>query len=533
MNDRSLGLAEYRLAEAEALLCEAGQLEAFHEWGWGKIEALPFDNVVAAIDHQIEHQAEAVALRHLDETVSYRQLGVWADRLAAHLRQLGVKPGDRVGLFVRRSIPMVAGMLGVIKTGAAYIPQDITITPTALLGHMAQVANANVVLYLSEYQHLLPVLPGVVYLAIDQFLQAPPAEIAHANPGYPAPDDCCMVLFTSGTTGTPNGVQVTHRNLCNILLTEPGRLGMQPGRVVSQLLNIAFDMAAWETLGALCHGATLLIRHRDIAEAAEQADVIIATPSILAGIDPARCKQAKFVAVAGEPCPKPLADQWAAQCSFYNCCGPTETTIVNTMQLHAPSLPVMSIGRPTPNNTVYVLNESGQPCQPGEVGEMWAGGDGITAGYLANPTLTRERYRPDPFLGGGRMMFRTRDLGRWTDGGLLEHMGRVDDQVKVRGFRVELDAVSAMLEKAPGCARAVTLKASDRDLVAFVTPLGVDPQAALQQVAAALPYYCVPTLVIPVASLPVTPRGKIDKRQLLTLAQAELAALSGNSGEEA
>lgn len=152
---------------------------------------------------------------------------------------------------------------------------------------------------------------------------------------------------------------------------------------------------------------------------------------------------------------------------------------------------------------------------------MWAGGDCVSAGYLADPGLNAERYAPDPFLGGGRMMFRTRDLGRWTDDGELEHLGRTDDQVKIRGFRVELDSVSAVLEGVPGCARAATVKLDDRTLVSFVEPAAVDPAGARDAVAAALPYYCVPDAVHAIDALPLTSRGKIDKALLARLARAE------------
>jgi D-alanine--poly(phosphoribitol) ligase subunit 1 len=149
---------------------------------------------------------------------------------------------------------------------------------------------------------------------------------------------------------------------------------------------------------------------------------------------------------------------------------------------------------------------------------MWAGGDCVSAGYIGNEELTKERYRPDPFLGNGRLMFRTRDLGRWTPDGELEHFGRTDDQVKIRGFRVELDSVSAALESVPTCKRAVALKLNDRHLVAFVSPLTVDTEAAKEAVANTLPYYCTPKFVIALPELPLTSRGKVDKRTLMQIA---------------
>ncbi|MGB3317227.1 MAG: AMP-binding protein, partial [Albidovulum sp.] len=202
---------------------------------------------------------------------------------------------------------------------------------------------------------------------------------------------------------------------------------------------------------------------------------------------------------------------------------PTETTIINTAEPHRPDKPVLSIGRPTPNNTVYILDDDLRPLPIGATGEMWAGGDCVTMGYLSNPKLTAERYRPDPFR-PGHMMFLTRDLGRWTDTGELEHFGRVDDQVKVRGFRVELDGVSRALEAAEGCAQAVTLKYDARNLVSFISPASACPKAAERSVAEKLPYYCKPTVILPLATLPRTPRGKIDKRLLLSLAKEHIEA---------
>ncbi|MDT0347446.1 amino acid adenylation domain-containing protein [Streptomyces litchfieldiae] len=494
----------------------------FQLFGQGPVRHVPH----ACIHHAIEEQAAArplaVAAEHLDESITYGELDRKASQLAAQLAELGVRPGDRVALFVRRSIPMLIGLLATLKAGAAYVPQDVRMTPSAQLRHVVRVTNARVILTLSSYaDRVLPLAEGRTVLAVDDIMgerRAPGGPLAPV--GMAGPDDGCYVLFTSGTTGRPNGVTVTHRNVCNLLLTEPGDLGIRPGDRVAQILNIAFDMAAWEILGSLSHGATLVIRGRDIGEAALDAQVVIATPTILSGIDPGRCRRIRTVAVAGEPCPRPLADRWAGVCTFYNGCGPTETTIVNTMQRHTPSAVRLTIGRPTPNNTVYVLDEHRRPLAIGEVGEMWAGGDGVSAGYLDNPELNAERYAPDPFLGAGHRMFRTRDLGRWTPDGELEHLGRTDDQVKIRGFRVELDSVSAVLESLPGCVRAATVKLDDQTLVSFVSPGHLSPEEARAGVAAALPYYCVPTAVHTLEVLPRTSRGKIDKAALLRLAAA-------------
>ncbi|MET9829412.1 amino acid adenylation domain-containing protein [Streptomyces sp. NPDC006385] len=495
----------------------------FWQYGRGPTVPVPDPLIHRAVARQAAAAPHAVAAEHLDDRITYGALDRRADALAARLVHEGVRPGDHVGLFVRRSIPMLVGLLGILKAGAAYVPQDIGLAPPAQLAHVVRTARTRVVLTLAEHAHRVP-LPdaGHRIVTLDEPLPyAPAAAPAPAPDAAVGPDDGCYVLFTSGTTGRPNGVKVTHRNVANILLTEPGGLGIRPGDRVAHLLNVAFDMAAWEILGCLTHGGTLVVRGKDIPAAARTADVLIATPTVLSGIDPETCPRVHTVAVAGEPCPRPLADRWARHAAFHNCCGPTETTIVNTMQRHHPSDPLLTIGRPTPNNTVYVLDADRRPLPIGEVGEMWAGGDCVSAGYLGNDRLNAERYAPDPFLGAGRRMFRTRDLGRWTSDGALEHLGRTDDQVKVRGFRVELDAVSSVLESVEGCARAVTLRRDARTLVSFVCPADVDPDTARRAVADALPYYCVPETVMPLPLLPETDRGKVDKQALLRMAEQQ------------
>lgn len=498
-----------------------GDQHLFRQYGHGPTVPVPDPLVHHAVERQAATAPHAVAAEHLGATITYGELDRHADALAARLAREGVRPGDHVGLFVRRSIPMLVGLLGILKAGAAYVPQDIGLAPPAQLTHVVRTARTRVVLTVAEHAHRVPLPDGHRLITLDEPQPYEPGP----RPAIGA-DDGCYVLFTSGTTGRPNGVKVTHRNVANILLTAPGDLGIGPGDRVAQLLNIAFDMAAWEILGCLAHGGTLVLRGKDIAAAARTATVLIATPTVLSGIDPAACPRARAVAVAGEPCPRPLADRWARRTAFFNCCGPTETTIVNTMRRHDPADPLLTIGRPTPNNMVYVLDADRRPLPIGEVGEMWAGGACVSAGYLGNEELNAERYAPDPFLGAGHRMFRTRDLGRWTPGGELEHLGRTDDQVKVRGFRVELDSVSSVLESVDGCRRAVTLKRDARHLVSFVCPADIDPDTARRAVADALPYYCVPSEVLPLAFLPETDRGKIDKQALLRLAE-ERTALQG------
>ncbi len=489
----------------------------FQRFGQGPITRIPYRCIHHAFEANARVNPNNIAVHHLKEKISYKDLNYQANLLALELIKNGVQKGDNVGLFVQRSIPMVVGILAILKAGAAYVPQHIGLAKEEQLRYVVKSASIDIILTLSEYKDLIPVIENKKQICIDSFLKSnkntkeqiklPNVEVTE--------NDVCYIIFTSGTTGDPNGVQVTHSNTCNILLTAPGNLGMRPGLKVGQILSIAFDMSVWEILGSLANGATLVIRGKNIQETVSEVDVVISTPTILSSLDIELCKNVRVAIVAGEPCPRVLAEKWSSFCAFHNSCGPTEITIINTVKRFFPTDELLTIGKPTPNNTVYVLNEDLTPCAIGEVGEMWAGGLCVTKGYINNEDLTNERYLEDPFLGQGKKMFRTRDLGRWTLDGELEHLGRTDDQVKICGFRVELDSVSSIIEKMPESKRAITLKKDNRTLISFVSPETVDSEKVKEVVGKVLPYYCVPAIVVTMKELPMTNRGKIDKRKLL------------------
>ena len=306
--------------------------ELFQQFGRGPEVSPEFSLIHHAFESMVTTFPDAVAAIHLEHQITYKELNRQAENLAAILLWNGVNAGDRVALFMQRSIPMLVGILATLKVGAAYVPQDVGVSPKAQLAHVMKAASTRVVLTNHKFRDQIPLSNDHVYIAIDDVMQD--VDTSRSTVSFTPPADIndnhhCFVLFTSGTTGKPNGVQVTHRNLCNILLTQPGNLGIRPGDKVAQILNIAFDMAAWEIFACLSYGGTLIIRGNSIQEAAEQANAIVATPSVLGSIDLDRCKEVKVAAVAGEPCPRPLADKWSKVAKFYNACGPTETTIIN------------------------------------------------------------------------------------------------------------------------------------------------------------------------------------------------------------
>ncbi|MFK0151994.1 AMP-binding protein [Streptomyces sp. NPDC090493] len=397
-------------------------------WQYGRGADVPVHEplVHRAIErHAIAHP-HAVAAEHHGATLTYGELDRYAGALAARLVREGVRPGDHVGLFARRSIPMLVGLFAVLKAGAAYVPQDIGRTPPNRLADVIRTARTRVILTQKEHAPRVPLPGGHRLIALDDPAPYDPGPMPPPLP--PHPDDGCCVLFVPGTAGRrTHGVRLTHRNLANLLLTEPGGLGIRPGDRVAQLLGIASAPAAWEILGCLTHGATLAIGGTDTGAAARTATVLIATPAVLSGIDPAGCPHLRTVAVAGEPCPRPLADRWSSRAALLHSRGPAEAALATTMGRRTPAT-----GRPLPNSTVYVLGADRRPLPIGETGEVWAGGDCVPAGYLGDDTLNAERYAPDPFLGAGRTMLHTRGLGRWTPDGHLEHLGRAADRPLLR-----------------------------------------------------------------------------------------------------
>lgn len=495
-------------------------------------QALTHDHLLTAFEQQVQMQPHAIAAVYLTESITYQQLDQYAELLACHLYSKGVRPGHHIGVFLHRSIEMLIAKIACFKLATAYVPQHAKVAPVKQMQYIVTAAALDWVLTLEDYSYLANALTCQV-ANLSTLLPELATRAAHAAPtnrvrpryrGY----DTAFVLFTSGTTGTPNGVAVSHHNVANIVLTEPGNLGIRPGTRVAQLLAIGFDMAAWEIWGCLCNGGELVVRGDSIQTACEQADIIIATPSILDSLHTSKLHHVQRAIVAGEPCPEPLARHWAQFCDFYNACGPTETTIVNTISLYRPDRP-LAIGAPTANNSVYVLDDQLNPLALGEVGMMWAGGACVTKGYINNDMLNKERYRDDPFI-SGKKMFRTGDLGRWNEYGELEHLGRADDQVKVRGFRVELDAVSQIIEQLEGVTRAVALKLDANNLVAFYCGSPICNLAYEEMFKQALPYYCKPSAIAWLPQLPTTERGKIDKRQLAQTARAHFSQLLTTAG---
>ncbi|WP_414942493.1 amino acid adenylation domain-containing protein [Amycolatopsis sp. cmx-11-51] len=471
---------------------------------------------------------DAIALSDEDGQVSYGELDRWSARLAGGLRAAGVNPGDLVGVCLDRSVELVAVLLAVLKAGAAYVPLDPAY-PAERLAYTVDDARLSVVITTLPG---FPVSPGLRVVT--------PGTVAElGGDGAPGtieggPDEAAYVIYTSGSTGRPKGVLVPHANVVALVDATRDDFALGADDVWTFFHSVAFDFSVWEIWGCLLTGGHLVVVPYWVSRSPEQTRDLLAerrvtvlsqTPSAfapLAEVDRTSHERlpVRLVIFGGEPLHVrsllPWLDRYPeTRCRLVNMFGITETTVHVTAETitrwHALA-GSKSVGRPIPGWRVYVLDELGRLAPPGVAGEIHVAGGGVALGYLRRPGLTAERFPPDPF-GGGRM-YRTGDRGRLRPDGVLEHLGRLDDQVKLRGFRIEPDEIRSVLAECAGVvAAAVTLRGTDAAtarLDAYVVLAEGTTAAVRERIGRILPDHMVPSTITALPALPVTANGKVD-----------------------
>ena len=467
--------------------------------------------------------------------LSLGQLDARVTALAQHLRALGVAPGVLVGVCLPRSLDMLVALLAVQQSGGAYVPLDPGF-PEDRLSYMLADSGAAVLLTWGDTAQGVELPAGVQVVDLAQPLPPAAADAAGDTtvPAPPTPQDPAYVIYTSGSTGKPKGVAVPHGALANFLASMAREPGLQAGDVLAAVTTISFDIAALELYLPLVVGARVDIIPRETAVdgpalaqrlAETGATVLQATPATWRLLIEADWRPTSgFKALCGgEGLPRDLADALLERVSeLWNLYGPTETTVWSTTERVLPGTGPVSIGRPIANTQVHVLDRHGQPLPAGLPGELWIGGAGVALGYHRRPELTAERFVPDPFApsGGGRL-YRTGDLGRWRHDGRLEHLGRLDHQVKVRGFRIELGEIEVALQAHEQVQQAVVVAREaapgDLRLVAYVLfqPGGdLTASEVRRHLRRDLPDYMVPSVVVTLDQVPLTPNGKVDRLAL-------------------
>ncbi|MBK3643113.1 non-ribosomal peptide synthetase [Streptomyces sp. MBT33] len=477
------------------------------------------------IDEHAVRRPDAIALTGPDgDEVSYGELARRSSALAGVLRAAGAGQDAPVGVLVERSPDMLVALLAVIKSGAAYLPLEPTY-PRERLAYLLEDSGARLLLGRPELVDSLGLGADVRVVDLGMRLEDCPAQ-----PVTVLPDDLAYVIYTSGSTGRPKGVLVPHRGLVNFVQDIGRTLELSGDDVLCTVTTISFDASVLELFVPLSVGARLVVVDRETASdgaalagvlESSAATVLAATPATWHLLLLSGWSGGELQAVSGGEALSPqLARELAPKVSrLWNLYGPTETTVYSTLyQVPAEGVAdVVPVGRPIANTQVYVVDDGMRLVPIGAVGELLIGGAGLTRGYAGRPGLTAERFVPDPF-GSGQRLYRTGDLARRRHDGTLEYIGREDTQVKIRGHRIELGEIEAVLQRHPAVARAAVTTAGDglaRRIIGYVSWRGEPDDVGLRGfLHDRLPQYMVPAELIGLDRMPLTPNGKVDRKQL-------------------
>ncbi|HZK56304.1 MAG TPA: amino acid adenylation domain-containing protein [Desulfosporosinus sp.] len=495
---------------------------------------LPYEakTISDLFEEQVKKSPESTAIVFGDKRLTYRELDEKSDKLARYIRGKGMTKNSIVGLLVNRSLEMVIGILGILKAGAAYLPLD----PGYPRDRIAYMLNQS---------HTRLILTDRYNADIDTSVNYEFANIAMSNTAVYAadnanldsdikanPDDLAYVLYTSGSTGKPKGVMVHHRALCNLINGVARNLNFESQTIVS-LTTIAFDIFFCDTILPLTQGMKVIIANEEEQTIPKylfdlilkhQVKVLQATPSrmklILSEEQGREClNDLSHLLITGEAFPTPLLPQLklVTQAEIYNLYGPTETTVWSTMKNVTHSEKI-TIGKPIANTQIYILDEHLSPVSIGSIGEIFIVGDGVSLGYLHNPELTKERFVVNPYI-LGKTMYRSGDVGRWLADGDIECLGRNDNQVKIRGLRIEIEEIEAcLLAHGEVQETVVTVredKAGKKHICAYLTGESRPSNEELRtHILKSLPNYMLPAWFTWLNTIPLTPNGKIDRRAL-------------------
>ncbi|HEX7860699.1 MAG TPA: amino acid adenylation domain-containing protein [Verrucomicrobiae bacterium] len=514
------------------LLSDAERKQILHDWNATEAP-IPNTTVHALFEEQATRNPNATALILEGRRVSYDELNRRANKLAHLLRARGVTRDTLVGVCMERSFEMVIALVGILKSGGAYVPIDPTY-PSERLQFMLADAGVPVLLTQSHLRSKLVGYSGQIVAldACDEIAQFP----SDNPPAINSPDDLIYCIYTSGSTGKPKGALNSHRGVANRLLWGQSKYPITSADKVLQKTPFSFDVSAWEFFWPLISGATLVIArpegHKDPAYLAqlirdEQITTVHFVPSMLQAFlnepSAAACRSIQRVICSGEALPIESQEQFFKlfNCQLLNFYGPTEASIEVTFwecNRHS-RLGFVPIGKPIANTQVYILNDAFEPCPALVPGELFIGGTGVARGYHHRPELTAEKFLSDPFRADNRL-YRTGDLARFLPDGTIQYLGRIDHQVKIRGFRIELEEIESVLRQHPLIKDTVAIARElkgQQQLIAYYVPypsITVEIESLRTQLRTQLPEYMVPTFFVPVREIPLNPNGKVDRRAL-------------------
>ncbi|SCX40487.1 non-ribosomal peptide synthetase [Variovorax sp. EL159] len=497
------------------------------DWS-GPTRDLPPRTLAAMVEAHAAERPHAAAVVLDDATLSYAQLDVRANRLAHLLRRQGIGAGAIVATVLPRSLDLVVAHLAIVKAGAAYLPID----PNHMAGRSAFVLEEAAPAAVLTHAVLLPQLAGVPHcVALDSDETVAALAIQSDAPLAPAqpvdPQSAAYVIYTSGSTGVPKGVVVPHAGLSSLGTAMAERLAIGHDSRVLQFSSCGFDASVMDELMAFHAGAALVVPAAqqllgpDLADLLERQAVshALIPPAALSTLPPGEFPHLQTLVVGGDACPAALAARWSQGRRMVNAYGPTEITICASMSAPMTGEAQPSIGQPIWNTRMYVLDDNLQPVPPGVAGELYIAGAGLARGYLNRPLLSAERFIADPHGAPGSRMYRSGDLARWRSDGSLDFLGRADQQVKVRGFRIETGEIESVLLRHPQVTQAAVVVREDvpgdKRLVAYVVAADdLQPTELRAHMAQALPDYMVPSAFVHLPTLPLNQSGKLDRKAL-------------------
>ncbi|GIJ24448.1 non-ribosomal peptide synthetase [Micromonospora lutea] len=501
------------------------------------------DTVSEFFEASVQTSGDAPAVVFGETVVGYAELNARANRLARRLIAAGVGPDSLVAVAVPRSDTLITAVLAVLKAGGAYLPLDPTY-PVERLTHMVTDARAVQLLRTTSVATLDLGVPEMVLddpdVAAECARERSDDVTADERLAPLTVDHLMYVIYTSGSTGVPKGVALTHAGMTDLVSTQTRVYGIRPGDRVLQWASFSFDAWFWDFTMALMHGATLVMAEQDDLMPGEslrgtmlkyEVDHATLPPVALSITDSAGLLPGGTLTSTGDVCTRALATEWSQGRRLFNGYGPTEVTVGTSIGGPVEGVQeAVSIGSPWDGSAVHVLDERLRDLRDGGEGELYLSGSGVARGYLHRPGLTAARFVANPFGPPGSRMYRSGDRGKRAADGELYFTGRVDDQVKVRGFRVELGEVETRLESHPAVELAVAVlgggDASSQHIVAYVTPAGEQTMVAAQvreHARATLPEHMVPSAVVVLDRLPTLLNGKIDRKALAERASTAAA----------
>jgi amino acid adenylation domain-containing protein len=520
-------LADPSQCVARLPLLSATERSVMRDWNETTMEFRRAATVHELFAEQVRKSPGAIAVVAGTDRLSYQDLNNRADALAGQLAKFRLGTDAPIGIFLERSAQLPAAILGVLKSGAAYVPLDPTL-PAQRLAFVVEDAGMEVIVTQLSLVEFLPPTSARLVLVDSPSPAGGERPAADLIPLRVGPENLAYVMYTSGSTGKPKGVCVTHRNVVALVATAQRQYSREELDGVLFATSASFDVSVLESLVPICLGGKIVVAENILqikaATAHEDVRLVSGVPSAIAELLRARLipRTVTTIALCGEFCPQALVDalyDGTEVSRVWDLYGPTETTVYSSGCIRSVG-GRPTIGRPFPNERMYIFDSRLQPVPVGVCGELYIGGDKVGRGYLRRPELTSERFIESALDPAGRI-YRTGDRARFYPDGSIEFLGRLDNQVKVRGFRIELGEIESVLRQHPAVNECVVIARQDNSgvsgLVGYVVPVNPgSPSAKMLQyhLLQQLPEYMVPAAFVLLEKLPVTPNGKIDRRAL-------------------